>query len=141
MRLLCTLRTCSSWYWSHASPSRARSFRIVGLLMPVMRVVALTPTPSTRAETTWTRSAVERRFMPSFYYVPCKYQGRICVTFKERIDTYVRGAYRVGMDTPETGGISKVASKGGKARAASLTPEERSEAARRAVEARWEREG
>ena len=45
------------------------------------------------------------------------------------------------MDTSNKGGNSAIASKGGKARAASLTREERSEAARRAVEARWEKEG
>lgn len=43
------------------------------------------------------------------------------------------------MATPQH--ISKAASKGGKARASVLTPEERSEQARRAVLARWEKAG
>lgn len=59
-----------------------------------------------------------------------------------RIDRYVLRTYSGGMDNNSNpGGISKAASKGGKARAAALTPEERSESARRAVEKRWEKEG
>ena len=41
----------------------------------------------------------------------------------------------------QSSGISKVASKGGKARAESLTPERRKEIGRLAIEARWEKAG
>jgi hypothetical protein len=44
-------------------------------------------------------------------------------------------------NSSENGGISNVASQGGLARAKSLTAEERSDIARRAVEARWAKEG
>lgn len=38
-----------------AYPTSVTNFRIVGLDTPVIRTAALTPTPSIRAEMTWTR--------------------------------------------------------------------------------------
>ena len=50
-------------------------------------------------------------------------------------DTVSDGKNPAAVELGRKGGL-----KGGKARAASMTPDERSEAARRAAKARWERE-
>lgn len=57
------LRIARLWYSAQAQPICSKSLRIVTLETPVILVIALMETPSTRAAITWVRLSVLSRFI------------------------------------------------------------------------------
>ena len=126
--------------------------RMVCFATPVMRSVARIETPSTNAEITWTRFSRLRRFISTsphlsireqFTYVKQKVRARgkiFSLAFLKRF-TYYRAMSKTRLPAKVREYFSRLGKKGGPkggaARAAKMTPEERRESARKAVLARW----